>query len=73
MRDPYRKMMGLQYLPEGNAVQLETAMGRLVFLHQQVTVLRNSEILTAVLLKMQVFCHVTLCRWANSFQSLVGS
>jgi hypothetical protein len=73
MRDPYCKMMGLQYLPEGNAVHMETAMGRFVFLHQQVTELRNSVILTAVLLKTPVSCLVTLCLWADSFRLLVQS
>jgi len=63
-------MMGLQYLPAANAVQLETAMGRFIFLHKQVTELRNSEIVTAVLLKTPVFCHVTLSLWTNSFRRL---
>jgi hypothetical protein len=66
-------MIGLQYLPEANAVQMETAMGQFVFLHQQVTELRNSEILIAVLLKTPVFCHVTLCLWANRFRRLEES
>jgi len=43
-------------------------MGWFVFL-QQVTELRNSEILTAVLLKTQVFCHVTLCLWGKQLSA----
>jgi len=65
--------MGLQYLPVGNTEQLETATCRFGFLHQQVTEMRNSKILTAVLLKTPVFCHVMLSRWANSFRRLIES